>query len=107
MQIKNGNIRISRGEEFALQFRVKENGEPYKMKMGDRIQLTVKKLMIDSEKAVITRTAVGSDVIRVKGYDTEDLMYGKYRYMVQLIKSDGSRHTLVDVHNFDIYGGGA
>lgn len=106
MSIKNGNIRIARGEDFAVRFRVMENGEPYKMELGDRIQLIVKKLMIDTEKAVIDRTSVGSDVIRIKGSDTADLMCGRYQYTVRLIKSDGGRHTLVDTHNFEITGGG-
>ncbi len=105
MVIKNGNIRIARGEDFAVRFRVMENGEPYEMKFGDRIQFIVKKLMIDSEDTVIDRTAIGRDVIRVRASDTENLMSRKYRYMVRLIKSDGSRHTLVDTHDFEITGG--
>lgn len=106
MKINNKDICIRKGEAFAVRLRVAEHGEPYTMKRGDRIQFVVKRLMIDSEKAVINRTSVGSDVIRIKASDTANLMCGKYRYMVRLIKSDGSEHVLVDTHNFDITGGG-
>ena len=106
MKINNHDIRIQKGEAFDVRVRVMEHGELYTMKLGDRIQFVVKKLMIDSEKAVIDRTSVGSDVVRVKASDTANLMCGKYRYMVRLIKSDGSKHVLVDTHNFEITGGG-
>ena len=105
MVIKDGNIRAARGEDFALHFRVMENGKPYAMQYGDRIQLIVKKMMTAEEPALIDRTAVNNNVIRVKASDTEDLMIRKYRYMVRLIKSDGSKHILVDTHNFEIIGG--
>lgn len=105
MKIHNKDICIRKGEAFAVRFCVTEHGEPYTMKLGDRIQFVVKRLMIDSEKAVIDRTSVGSDVIRIKASDTSSLLCGRYRYMVRFVKSDGSEHILVDPHNFDITGG--
>lgn len=105
MTIKDGNICARRGEDFSLRFCVMENGKPYAMQFGDRIQLVVKKLMTEEEPPLLERTAVGRDVIRVRSADTENLMSRKYRYMVRLIKSDGSRHILVGAHNFEITGG--
>lgn len=105
MTIKNGDIRASRGEDFRLQFNIREKGEPYKMQLGDRVHMIVKKIMTAEEPAVIDRMSVGSSVIHIKGSDTEKLMSRKYRYTVHLIKSDGSKHILVDTHNFEIAGG--
>ena len=105
MKIKNGNIYIKRGEGCTMKVCVKVNGEPYKMQFADRIQLLVKRSMLDSEKSIIERTSIGSDVIRIKSADTANLVWGKYRYEVRLIKSDGDVHILIGPNDFNITGG--
>lgn len=105
MEIKNKDIYVRRGEECALKVSVKVAGQAYSMRLGDRIQLIVKRFMLDEEKAVISRTAIGSDVIHLRTSDTANLACGKYRYEVRLIKSDGGVHILVEPNNFIVTGG--
>lgn len=106
MEIKHKDIYVRRGEECAVKVSVKVDGKPYSMQLGDRILLIVKRFMLDKEKAVISRTAIGSDVIHLKTSDTADLASGKYRYEARLIKSDGGMHILIEPNNFIITGGG-
>ena len=105
MKIENGNIKLKRGESFAVRVGVKIDGTPYEVKRADRIRMTVKRSMLETEAPVLERTTIGGDIIKIRSDDTSRLRPGKYRYEVCLIESDGAHHIVVDPHDFEITGG--
>lgn len=97
------NITIIRGDsaDFEIEL-LEDDGEggtqPYVLKEGDDITLTVKKTTKTSEVLIQKH----GQVIHLDTEDTSMLNYGTYKYDVQFTRADGYVDTVIPPKNFKI-----
>lgn len=91
------NIELTRGDTLALHIDLMDdNGEPYTLKDGDDLVLTIKK---STRTPDVILQKHGQDVV-IEPDDTEPLKYGTYKYDVQLTLADGRVTTVIKPSDF-------
>lgn len=95
----HNRIELTRGDSLDIRIDLAdEDGEPYELREGDELTLTVKR-DTSSPRALITKH--GQDVTFAPA-DTEGLDYGTYWYDVQLTSADGRVCTVVRPSEFRV-----
>lgn len=93
---ENGVINLTRGDDAALTIDLQmSNGEAYEMESGEYIIFAVREA--PSEDSVLLleiNSDPGSNIIRFRHEDTEELNVGFYSAEAQLMLSDGQRVTV-------------
>jgi hypothetical protein len=99
----DNTIKLTRGDTAYLDITVTEDstGEPYVMKAGDKLTMTVKKTCKDSE-CYFSKTVEDSTLIVIEPVDTARLAFGNYMYDVQLDTSAGEVFTVIEPACFTI-----
>lgn len=100
MFIINGNtIEITRGDTGEFDIALNNiDGTPYEPQEGDVITFTVKKGTQEKE-ILIQKTG---QHIEIKPDDTKDLLYGTYKYDIQVTFANGKVCTVVTPSDFKI-----
>jgi hypothetical protein len=99
----NNTIRLTRGDTAYLDIDIVEDstGEPYEMKAGDTLTLSVKCTVNDAE-CCFCKTVEQTKLIVINPEDTAHLQFGKYKYDVQLNTAAGEVFTVIEPACFTI-----
>lgn len=103
---QNNDIQLTRGDtaRFRVHITCEDSNKdviPYEIADTDTLTLSVKKNVKDF-KPLFQKVITGSDKFHIKPEDTANLDFGKYRYDVQLNKSNSDVHTVVPTSVFEI-----
>lgn len=93
---ENGVIKLTRGDTAYLKVDIVNDlsGEPYEMDPNDTLTLTVKRTVKDTE-ICFQKTIKGSTEFKIEPEDTVHCSFAKYKYDVQLKRTNGDVHTVV------------
>lgn len=102
LRIEDGYIYLTRGDTAYLNVDVtKQDGSKYVMRMGDKLTLSLKKNIDDTDYA-LHKELVGATKFTIFPDDTKPLEYGKYFFDVQLNTLEGEVFTIISKSNFYI-----
>lgn len=97
--LNSGIIELIRGDTAEFDVEVADqNGNPYELQPGDKLEFTVKKKSTD-EVPLIHKTG---SYVRINPEDTNVLEFGNYVYDVQLTLADGKVDTIVPMNTIRI-----
>lgn len=93
-------IYLTRGDTAYLTLAITFQDESYEMQEGDKLILSVKKKVSDTDYAF----QIASDSLTIPVYpqDTKELDYGKYFYDIELDTAKGEVFTLFEKNVFKI-----
>lgn len=99
---ENGDVELTRGDTARISVNIFDNdGNPYEIQNGDKLDLTLKKTVKDAE-AVMSKQIEGINTFHIEPKDTADLEFKKYVYDVQLTTSEGDVYTVIPPSTFEI-----
>lgn len=108
LYIEGTTVKVTRGDTLYLTVPLNvyvdvynNVTEPYEMKSGDTLTLSIKKAIKD-EAYVLQKVETGSNTFHIEPGDTTELAFGKYKYDVQLDTSDGDRFTVIPPSTFEL-----
>lgn len=99
----DNTIRLTRGDTARLSVDVTNfpSGEEYVITDSDTLTLTIKKRESDTQH-LVQKVIRGQNCFHIEPSDTKDMVFGKYRYDVQLSTSSGDIYTIIEPSNFEI-----
>ena len=102
MKVDGTNLSMTRGDSETITISCEER--PFQE--GDVIRFTVKKDVFTSakemEKVVTSFTEEGKAIIEIQPEDTKKMVFGRYRYDVQLKTAGGNVTTIVKPSDFNL-----
>lgn len=105
IQVANDNsIELTRGDSAYIRVPIFLNngeGDEYILDAKDRLTLSLKKSISDTEYA-FQKKLTGDNVFHIEPKDTKDLEYGSYRYDVELITKTGDVFTVIPPTSFKL-----
>lgn len=102
LRIEDGFIYLTRGDTAYLNVDiVLEDGSAYPMTPADKLTLSLKKSITDTDYA-LSKTIQGTTKFSILPLDTKPLEYGKYLFDVQLTTAKGEVFTIIEKSNFYI-----
>lgn len=101
LHIQDNKISLTRGDTAYLNISVEIDEKPYDMQSDDTLTFSIKKSTSD-ETPVVQKTITGGTTIHIEPKDTSGLAFGKYKYDVQLDKSNGDVFTIIEPTAFVI-----
>lgn len=99
VEIKNGNIFLTRGDTLTLEISLTTDGSPYLIQLGDTFYLTIRK---SDETVILEQTQTGSATFSIGTDDTDDIPLGKYLYSITVIFESGDRATPIANKIFEL-----
>lgn len=99
----NNTIRLTRGDTARLSVNITNlpSGEEYVIQDSDTLTLTIKKRESDAQY-LVQKVVRGQISFHIEPSDTKDMVFGKYRYDVQLSTSSGDIYTIIEPSDFEI-----
>lgn len=102
LSIKDNNISLTRGDTAYLELSIKD----YYFRIGDIIELSVKKTVKDAEhflkKIIQVENVTETITIKIEPQDTNNASFSEYIYDIQLTTADGDVNTVIPAHKFNI-----
>lgn len=100
---ETNTVRLTRGDTGKLTISIvnEDTGEPYYLRDGDTLTLTIKKSVKD-ESPLVQKVADTTNQIYIEPNDTKGLKFGSYIYDVQLDTSYGEVYTVIEPSTFEI-----
>ena len=98
---KLNEVFLTRGDTAWLLVELEDdNGQPYEIQPNEILTLTVKKTCEDKE-ALIEKKVSGTAEFYFRPEDTKSLVFGSYRYDVQLTDASSPESILIEKESFD------
>lgn len=101
VKVTDNDIYITRGNTATINISLTEDGEPYTMKDGDKLILSVKRRYPFNDMVLEKITSIGSFEFAV--IDTYELAFGVYDYDITFYGVDGSVDTVI-IGTFELGG---
>lgn len=103
---ERGEIGLTRGDTawFDVPINNVLTGEPYEIQEADILTFSIKKTTNDRTHALQKRVT-GSNIFHIEPQDTENLMFGKYKYDVELTTANGDVYTVIPPTTFEVLEG--
>jgi len=103
LYISGSNIKMTRGDTVYLTIPLKlsTGAEAYEMQPGDTLTLSVKRCTRDDEY-LLQKVVDGDNTIHIEPIDTSSLPFGKFKYDVELVTSDGDVFTVIPSSTFEL-----
>lgn len=95
------DIELTRGDTLHLEVEItNQNGEPYELEEGDKLEFTLKKNTTTEE--FILKRQLSSNQFTISHEETKEMNYGTYVYDVQLTQENGDVTTIIKPSKFKI-----
>lgn len=101
VKVIDNNIYITRGNTATINITLTEDGEPYELREGDKLILSVKRRYPFNDMVLEKITTTGSFEFAV--IDTYELAFGVYDYDITFYGVNGSVDTVI-IGTFEIGG---
>ena len=101
VKVTDNDIYMTRGNTATINITLTEDGEPYTMREGDKLILSVKRRYPFNDMILEKITTTGSFEFAV--IDTYELAFGVYDYDITFYGVDGSVDTVI-IGTFEIGG---
>lgn len=101
VKVTDNNIYMTRGNTATIDIALTEDGEPYTMREGDKLILSVKRRYPFNDMILEKITTTGSFEFAV--IDTYELAFGVYDYDITFYGVNGSVDTVI-IGTFEIGG---
>ena len=105
VDVKGTTITITRGDSAVIEVQIIDmNGQQYTPVEGDSIRFAVKKNYTDSEPLLVKNIPIATMNLILSPEDTKNLesgpIRGKYKYDIELTRSDGMVDTFIPRADF-------
>lgn len=99
-RIEDKTIYITRGDSASMEVSVTQaDSTDYTLQNGDKLTFSVKRSVRD-EEALISKTITSGSCFDFTPEDTAGLVFGEYRYDLQLKTKDGKVFTIIEPSGF-------
>lgn len=105
VEVKGTTITITKGDSAILEVQIFEaDGSPYTPVEGDTVRFAMKKNYSDPEPLLIIPIPISTMILMIEPQHTKNLesgpIRGRYKYDVELVRSDGLVDTFIPRADF-------